>query len=60
MERFTVEQAAAIMGVTPMFLRMGLRQGRFSQFGEAVKMRKQYRYYINEQRFREWMRGEGK
>ena len=55
MERMSVEQAAAIMGVSPMFLRMGLRQDKFP-FGASVKMRKQWAYYINEQKFKEYMR----
>lgn len=53
--QMTVEQAAEIMDVTPMFLRMGMRQDKFP-FGAAVKMRKQWRYYINEKRFYEWLR----
>ena len=54
-KRLSVEDAAKIMGMTPMFLRMGLRQDKFS-FGEAVQMRKQWAYYINEQKFKEYMR----
>ena len=50
-ERLTVEEAAGIMGVSPMFLRIGLRNGRFP-FGTAVKFDKQWRYYINPERFR--------
>lgn len=56
MERMSVEQAAAIMGVSPMFLRMGLRQDKFS-FGAAVQMRKQWAYFINPAQFAEYMRG---
>ena len=56
-ERLTVEEAAGIMGVSPMFLRIGLRNGRFP-FGTAVKFDKQWRYYINPERFRRWMAGE--
>ena len=57
MERMSVEQAAAIMGVSPMFLRMGLRQDKFS-FGAAVQMRKQWAYFINPAQFAEYMRGD--
>lgn len=55
--KFSVEQAAKIMGVSPMFLRLGLRRGEFP-FGVAVKFEKQWRYYINPERFRRWMAGE--
>ena len=44
--KFSVEQAAKIMGVSPMFLRLGLRRGEFP-FGVAIKFEKQWRYYIN-------------
>ena len=57
-ERFSVEEAAKIMGVTPMFLRMGLRQDKFSEFGRAVMMGKSWRYYINPAAFDRYMRGE--
>lgn len=53
----TIEEAARRMGVTPMFLRLGLRQGEFP-FGKAVKFDKQWRYYINRERFERWMAGE--
>ena len=55
--KFSVEQAAKIMGVSPMFLRLGLRRGEFP-FGVAIKFEKQWRYYINPERFRRWMTGE--
>ena len=55
-EKITVSEAAAIMGVTPQFLRMGLRQGRFSEFGVAVKM-KRWAYYINAERFYKYLAG---
>lgn len=51
--KLSVEQAAKIMGVTPMFLRIGLRQGKFP-FGTAVK-NKRWGYYINAERFRAYM-----
>lgn len=56
--RISVETAAARMGVTPMFLRMGLRLGRFP-FGTAVQMPGgRWSYYINAERFRRYMAGE--
>ena len=57
-KRLSVEEAAKVMGVTPMFLRMGLRQDKFS-FGAAVQMRKQWAYFINPQQFTEYMGREG-
>lgn len=53
----SVVEAAARLGVDPQFLRLGLQQGRFP-FGTAVKMRKQWSYYINPVQFREYLRGE--
>src|SRR5690606_32153624 len=55
--RVSVEEAARIMGVTPMFIRMGLRHGRLP-FGVAVQMPGgRWRYYINAERFDGWMAG---
>jgi hypothetical protein len=44
------------MGVTPQFLRLGLRGGKFP-FGTAVQMDKRWSYYINAQRFERYMAG---
>lgn len=54
-KKLTVPEAAAIMGVTPQFLRMGLRHGKFP-FGTAVKF-SQWSYYINAERFYAYMAG---
>lgn len=51
-----VQDASAIMGVTPRFLQMGLQQGRFP-FGVGVEM-SAWAYYINTERFIRWMIGE--
>lgn len=56
-ERIRVTEAAEIMGVSPMFLRMGLRQNRFP-FGTAVFMNKRWTYYINGKKFRQYMQME--
>lgn len=56
MRKITVPEAAAIMGVTPQFLRLALQQGRFP-FGAAVKM-KRWSYYINPEQFRKYVAGE--
>jgi len=55
--RISVEQAAAKMGVTPMFLRIGLREGKFP-FGTAVRMPGgRWSYYINATRFERYLAG---
>lgn len=57
-KKLTVPEAAAIMGCDPQFLRIALRQGRFSEFGTAVKM-KRWAYYINAERFFRYLKGAG-
>ena len=54
--KITVKDAAAIMGVTPRFLQMGLQQGRFP-FGVGVEM-EVWAYYINTERFIKYMVGD--
>lgn len=54
--KITVQQAAAIMSVTPRFLQIGLQQSRFP-FGVGVEM-EQWAYYINTERFIKYMKGE--
>jgi len=49
----TIKEAAQIMGVTPQFLRIGLRQKRFP-FGAAVKFRR-WAYYVNAEKFNEYL-----
>jgi len=55
----TIKEASQVMGVTPGFLQMGLQQGRFP-FGTAVKMSTRWRYYINTERFIDYMTRLGK
>lgn len=55
--KVTILQASKIMGVTPLFLQMGLRDDKFP-FGTAVKMKKEWSYYINTARFIQYMQGE--
>ena len=47
-------EAARIMGVSPQFIRCGLQQNKFP-FGVAVKMEKQWSYYINKEKFFEYI-----
>ena len=55
-EKITVKDAAAIMKTTPRFLQAALQQGKF-EFGTAVKF-KRWSYYINREKFMEWLKGE--
>ena len=51
----SVETVAKRMGVTPMFLRMGMRQGKIP-FGIGVQMPGgRWRYYINERKVEEYL-----
>lgn len=52
----TVQEAAAIMGVTPRFLQLALQQNKFP-FGVGVKMDR-WSYYINTERFKKYMKGQ--
>ena len=52
--RLTVKQAAALMGVSEQFLRLGLQQGKF-QFGTAVKTSSRWTYYISSSKFLEYI-----
>ena len=54
--KISVEVAAKIMGVTPRFLHLGLQNNRFP-FGTAVKFDKRWSYYINTERFIQYMEG---
>lgn len=48
----TVKEAAAALGVSEQFIRIGLQRGVFP-WGYAVKITKHYVYYINQKRFEE-------
>ncbi len=49
-------EAARLMGKSPQFVRCGLQQDKFP-FGTAVKMGKQWSYYINKNKFLEYISG---
>ena len=53
----SLPEAAKMMGVPPQLLRVGLQQQKFP-WGVAIKMKKNYAYYINKQQFMKWLRGE--
>ena len=54
MNKITVPEAAKIMGCDPQFLRLALQQERFG-FGVAVRCRKRFAYYVNKQKFDEYL-----
>lgn len=54
-ERITVADAAKLLGMSPMALRISMRQGRFTFFGEAWKNDEKWSYYINSNRFSEYV-----
>lgn len=53
--KITVKEAAKLLNVTPMGLRIALRQGRFSDFGEAWKNEEKWTYYINKDRLENYL-----
>lgn len=55
MKKIPVAKAAEIMGVSKEFVRIGLQRG-ILDFGVAVKMSSRWTYYINPQRFENYMR----
>ena len=58
--RITIEEAARMMEVTPMFLRLAIRKGLFD-FGECLQQTgTRYTYYINRARFLRYLSGDSK
>ena len=57
--KITVAEASKLLGITQMALRIALRQGRFSQFGEAWKNDEKWSYYINRARLEQYLKAEG-
>jgi hypothetical protein len=53
-QTITIQEAAAIMGVTPRFLQLALQQNKFP-FGIGVEMER-WAYYINTERFIHYMK----
>lgn len=54
--RMTVAEAAKLLGMSQMALRIAMRQGKFSQFGEAWQNDEKWTYYINRNRFEEYIK----
>ncbi len=55
-KKMTVIEVAERMEATPAFVRMALRQDRLP-FGIAVRMDREWRYYISRERYSLWERG---
>lgn len=51
-----VKDAAALLGKSEQFIRIGLQQGALP-FGTAVKMRGRYSYHISEKKLQEYLGG---
>ena len=58
--RLSIKEAARRLNCNEQFLRVALQQGKFSEFGMAVKTSSHYTYYINERRLDEWLKQGGK
>ncbi|MBF1637606.1 MAG: hypothetical protein HXO49_03655 [Prevotella sp.] len=58
--RLTIKETAKRLNCNEQFLRVALQQGKFSEFGAAVKTSSHYTYYINERRLDEWLKKGGK
>lgn len=57
--RMTVAEASKKLEMSPMALRIALRQGKFSQFGEAWKNKEKWSYYINKERLEQYLNAKG-
>lgn len=53
--KIKVEEAAKLLGVSPMGLRTALRKGKFNYFGEAWLNEEKWTYYINTNRLYEYI-----
>ena len=58
--RLTIKETAKRLNCNEQFLRVALQQGKFSEFGAAVKTSSHYTYYINERRLDKWLEQGGK
>ncbi|TAH62234.1 MAG: hypothetical protein EWM50_05525 [Gottschalkiaceae bacterium] len=55
--KITIDEAAKMLEITPMGLRLALRQGKFKEFGEAWKNEEKWTYYINKTRLEIYLKG---
>ena len=56
--RMTVAEAAKKLEMSPMALRIAMRQGKFTMFGQAWKNEQKWSYYINRNRLEEYIKQE--
>ena len=56
--RMTVSEAAKKLEMSPMALRIAMRQGKFETFGQAWKNDEKWTYYINRNRLEEYIKKE--
>lgn len=54
-QKVDIQEAAQILGCTPLYLRVALQKGLFSEFGNSVKTSSEYTYYINRNRLMAWV-----
>ena len=57
--KITVAEASKKLEMSPMALRIALRQQKFSQFGQAWKNDEKWSYYINRNRLEQYLKAEG-
>ncbi len=56
----TVNEAAKVLRISSMGLRVALRQGKFKDFGEVWKIKEKWTYYINKNRLENYLNGNPK
>lgn len=54
-QKVDIQEAAQILGCTPLYLRVALQNGKFSEFGNSIKTSSEYTYYINRNRLMAWV-----
>jgi len=57
--KITVSEASKLLGMSPMGLRIAMRNGKFTQFGEAWKNEEKWTYYINRARLEQYIKAKG-
>ncbi len=55
-KKLSVKEAAALMGKSVQFVRIGLQRGAFN-FGSAVKLSSRWSYHISPELFYEYLNG---
>jgi N-acetylglucosamine kinase-like BadF-type ATPase len=56
--RMTVAEAAKKLEMSPMALRIAMRNGKFTVFGQAWQNEEKWTYYINRNRLEEYIKKE--